>query len=71
MITNAAIRAPSDTLGTSRKLCQSQNSAAVDIIRAVAHDGWHLVALVLITTTGPSTVGRAWPCPAQNLPRTR
>ena len=32
MITNAAIRAPSDTLGTSRKLCQSQYSPAADIL---------------------------------------
>ena len=31
MITNTAIRAPPDTPGTSRKLCQSQNSADVDI----------------------------------------
>jgi len=30
MITNAAIRAPADTPGTSPKLCQSQNSADVD-----------------------------------------
>ncbi len=31
MITNTAIRAPSDTPGTSRKLCQSQYSRAADM----------------------------------------
>ena len=33
MITKAAIRAPSDTPGSSRKLCQSQYSRAADKIR--------------------------------------
>ena len=36
-----------------------------------ADDGWHVDALVLVTTLGPSTGAVTAPCPAQAPPRTR
>jgi len=55
---------------SSKARAYASPKALHDASFTAARDGWHLGALVLVTTSGPSLTRRAGFCPAQT-PRPR
>ncbi len=56
---------------SSKARAYASPKALHDASFTAARDGWHLGALVLVTTSGPSLTRRAGFCPAQTPPRAR